>query len=212
MRIRLFFRTRCKAVRVFERGCAVAWCGFISYDTCRSHIINLSYCHLIRQFKSLQAPKESPGCGNIHFTSVTGPRSSLHTRKRKRSQQTGLIFYGLEIVHITLVYTPCLENLTIQKNRVSNPSFRPKKTPQTPSKSLVIVCKRVYISHTIPPRIITIITHPTQSDRKQWGKKHPPPCPPRPPCPPPAETCRDNADLSSRPLLASPFFWWETSS
>jgi hypothetical protein len=172
MRIRLFFRTRCKAVRVFERGCAVAWCGFISCDACRSHITNLNYCHLIRQYKSLQAPKESPGCGNIHFIFLTDPRSSLQ-KKKKCSQQTRLIFTGWRscIYHFFL-YTMSREPHNT-KNRVSNPSFRPKKkTPQTPSKSLVIICKRVYISHTLPPRLIKIITHPIRTDRKQRRKKH----------------------------------------
>jgi hypothetical protein len=126
MRTRLFFHTRCKAVRVPERGCAVAWCGFISYDACRSHIINLNYCHLIRQFKSLQAPKESPGCGNIHFIFLTDPRSSLQ-KKKKCSQQTRLIFTGWRscIYHFFL-YTMSREPHNT-KNRVSNPSFRPKK-------------------------------------------------------------------------------------
>jgi hypothetical protein len=194
-------------VRVSERGCAVAWCGFISYDACRSHITNLNYCHLIRQFKSLQAPKESPGCGNIHFIFLTDPRSSLQ-KKKKCSQQTRLIFTGWRSCIYHFFYTPCLENLTIQKTEYQIHLSVPKKTPQTPSKSLVIICKRVYISHTLPPRLIKIITHPIRTDRKQRRKKTYPP-----PCPPPAERCRDNADLSSRPLLASPlFFWWETSS
>jgi hypothetical protein len=152
--------------------------------------------------KSLQALKEISSCGNIHFVFLTDPRSPLQTRKKKNAHnKRDQFFYELEMMHITMVSTPYLENPTTHKKSEYQIQLSvPEKTPQTPSKSLVVICKRVYISHTLPPRIITIITHPIQSDRKQPKKKtYPPPCPPR------AERCRDDADLSSRPLLASLF-------